>query len=117
MQKQKAPEIAAVPPVVEVLSWPVEAGRRTASPLLVELHGLRAVLVQLAIRRVSVADVLLAVPEMLSGRLCALSAVAGRLREKGLLGSSQSALRVLERKPGVFEIRMDRAPQAVRYLQ
>ncbi len=100
-----------------VLSWPTGIGRRPAPPLLAELHGLRSVLIQRAVRGVTVADVLLAVPELLRGQPCALSAVAGRLREKGLLHPSQSALRILERHPGAFGVEMGCVPQAVIYLQ
>lgn len=100
-----------------VLSWPVVIGRHAAPPLLAELHGLRSVLLQLAVRRVSTADVLLATPEMLQGQPCALSAVAGRLREKGLLRPYQSALRVLERHPSAFAVEMNCHPQAVIYLR
>ena len=103
-------------PVPAVKSWPITLGRRPAPPLLTELHGLRSVLVQRALRCVTVADVLLVVPELLEGKPCALSAVAGRLREKGLLHTSQSALRILERYPGAFEFRTDRTPQVVIYL-
>ncbi len=109
-----APKPASMP---AVLAWPTGRARKPAPPLLAELHGLRTLLVQLALRGVTVADVLLAVPELLHGQPCALSAVAGRLREKGLLNASQSALRILERYPDAFRVEMDRAPQAVIYRQ
>ncbi|MBH2020444.1 MAG: NYN domain-containing protein [Burkholderiales bacterium] len=116
---QKLPErsAASTPATAAVLSWPVLIRRHVAPPLLAELHGLRSVLLQLAVRRVSTADVLLAVPEMLRGQPCSLSAVAGRLREKGLLRPYQSALRVLERHPGSFAVEMSCTPQAVIYLR
>ena len=100
-----------------VLSWPVNGGRRAAPPLLAEWHGLRSVLVKLALRRVVVADVLLAVPELLSGQACALSAVAGRLREKSLLHFGQSSLRIFEQHPTSFAIDMQRIPSTVTYLR
>ena len=100
-----------------VLSWPTGIGRRTGPPLVAELHGLRTVLIQRALHCVTVADVLRAVPELLRGQPCALSAVAGRLREKGLLHPSQSALRILERHPGAFGVEIGCVPQAVIYLQ
>ena len=100
-----------------VMSWNVAMPRRPAPPLLPELHGLRSVVSQLALRRVTVADVLLAVPELLRGQPCALSAVAGRLRQHGLLRSSDSALRILERYPSSFVIEMGCTPQAVIYLR
>ena len=100
-----------------VLSWPTPAGRRPAPPLGAALHGLRQVLLQRALQGVSVADVLLAVPELLQGRPCALGAVAGRLRERGLLHSSQSALRILERHRMAFGVAPAGAPQTVVYLR
>ncbi|MEO5606973.1 MAG: NYN domain-containing protein [Polaromonas sp.] len=113
-----APAPAPAPaPAAEVLSWPVSIRRQATLPLLAELHGLRSVLVQLAVRRVCVADVLLAVPEMVWGQPCALNAVAGRLRESGLLRSSQSALRVLERHPRAFAIELNAKTPAVIYLR
>ena len=109
------PAVKAATPAV--LSWTVTGRRKTVIPLLAQLHSLRSVLVQLARRRVTVADVLLAVPELLPGQPCALSAVAGRLRERGLLRSGDSALRILERHPGSFAIEMRSIPQAVIYLR
>lgn len=105
------------PPGPPVLSWPVHGSRRAAPPLLAELHGLRSVLVKLALRRVVVADVLLAVPELLGGQACALSSVAGRLREKSLLHFGQSSLRIFEQHPTSFAIDNPRTPQSVTYLR
>lgn len=110
--------VATAPQVFPlVLSWPTQAGRRPAPPLPEALQGLRQVLLQRALRGVCVADVLLAVPELLQGQPCALSAVAGRLRERGLLHSSQSALRILERYPRAFQAVPSCAPQTVVYLR
>ena len=113
-----ATAVATAPQVFPlVLSWPTQAGRRPAPPLPEALQGLRQVLLQRALRGVCVADVLLAVPELLQGKPCALSAVAGRLRERGLLHSSQSALRILERYPRAFQAVPSCAPQTVVYLR
>lgn len=113
-----ATAVATAPQVFPlVLSWPTQAGRRPAPPLPEALQGLRQVLLQRALRGVCVADVLLAVPELLQGQPCALSAVAGRLRERGLLHSSQSALRILERYPRAFQAVPSCAPQTVVYLR
>lgn len=112
-----APAPAPVPITTSVLSWPVTMPRRPAPPLLAKLHGLRSVLGQMALRRISAADVLLAAPEMLKGQWCSLAAVAGRLREKGLLLPQQSAVRILERHPSSFDLQVARTPQAVRYLR
>ena len=113
-----ATAVATAPQVFPlVLSWPTQAGRRPAPPLPEALQGLRQVLLQRALRGVCVADVLLAVPELLQGKPCSLSAVAGRLRERGLLHSSQSALRILERYPRAFQAVPSCAPQTVVYLR
>ena len=109
------PAVKAATPAV--LSWTVTGRRKTVIPLSAQLHGLRSVLVQLALHRVTLADVLLAVPELLPGQPCALSAVAGRLRERGLLRSGDSALRILERHPGSFAVELGSTPQAVIYLR
>ena len=115
---QSVPErSAATTPAAVVLSWPVTIRRQAAPSLLAELHGLRSVLLRLAARRVSAADVLLAAPEMLQGLPCALSAVAGRLREQGLLRPYLSALRVLERHPRSFAVEMNGKPPTVIYLR
>ena len=114
---QASPCATALKSGAAVLSWPVALRRQATPSLLAELHGLRTVLLQLAACRVSTADVLLAAPEMLQGQPCALSAVAGRLREKGLLRPYQSALRVLERHPNAFAVEMNCHPQAVIYLR
>ena len=129
-QKRKKPNPAPPPvkvaspvepqpitPAPAILSWPVVMPRRPAPPLLSELHDLRSVLSQLALRRVTVADVLLAVPELIHGQACSFSAVAGRLRQRGLLRSCDSALRILERFPDSFAAAPETNPQAVIYLR
>lgn len=92
--------------------------RRTRAQILPqELHALRAVLWECAYRKVSVADVLLTVPEMLDcTQRFSLSSVAGRLRVKGMLATSQSALEILGRYPNSFAVELTRSPQSVRYL-
>lgn len=107
-------QLAFVEPVV--LSWPVAMSRRPAPPLLPEFHGLRYALAQLALYRVTVADVLEAVPELLRGQRCALSAVAGRLRQHRLLRPCDSALRILERYPESFKVMSSCTPQTVFYV-
>ena len=100
-----------------VLLWPVTIRRREALQLPEDLHGLQSILLQFTVRHVNAADLLIATPEMLHGQPCSLSALAGRLREKGLLRPYQSALRVLERHPGSFTVEMNCMPQAVIYLR
>ena len=99
-----------------VITWPCLSGRRVAPPLPAPLHALRAALLQLATQRVQREDVFKAVPELVFGSPCALHSVAGRLREHGLLGPSQSALRILERYPQSFEVNLRHYPQSVRHI-
>jgi len=99
-----------------VVAWPSASGRRAPLPLPPPLHALRASLQQLAMQRVQHEDVLKAVPELVFGTPCALHSVAGRLREHGLLGPSQSALRILERYPQSFEVNLSHHPQTVRHI-
>ena len=80
------------------------------------IFALRSVLLQIAAARVSLVDILRAVPEMALGQTCSLAAVAGRLRERGLLLPTQSALRVLEKHPSSFVVDLKTMPQSVRYL-
>jgi hypothetical protein len=115
-QQGSAQGAAAIAPAGAVLAWPSTQGRRAAMPLPVPLHALRSVLLQMAAQRVEREDVLRAVPELASGAPCALSAVAGRLREGGQLYRSQSALRIFDRFPRHFEVNLGRHPQTVRYL-
>lgn len=100
-----------------VIAWPSASSRQASRPLPVALHGLRSALLQIAARRMRQEDLLQAVPELLSGAPCALSSVAGRLREKGFLLRSQSALRVLEQHPESFIVDLDRAPPSVKYVR
>ena len=99
-----------------VVSWPVvhprQAGKRLPPPIFV----LRSVLLQIAASRVGLVDILCAVPELALGQTCSLAAVAGRLRERGLLLPTQSALRVLGRHPSAFVVDLKTTPQSVRYL-
>lgn len=116
-REQNMGQPAGAPPsAAAVTTWLSTRGRRASRPLPVPLHALRSVLLQVAAQRVGREDVLDTVPELATGKACALSAVAGRLREKGHLYESQSALRILERFPQHFEINLTRHPQSVRYL-
>ena len=100
----------------EVVSWPVTEPRQPGKKLPPSIFALRSVLLQIAAARVSLVDILRAVPEMALGQTCSLAAVAGRLRERGLLLPTQSALRVLEKHPGSFVVDLKTMPQSVRYL-
>ncbi len=108
--------LSAVQIAPEVVTWPYRLGRRPAPPLPETLHALRASLQRLAVQRVRREDVLQAVPELVFGVPCALHAVAGRLRDQGLLAPAQSALRILERHPQSFEIDLLHHPQSVRHV-
>ena len=79
------------------------------------MHSLRRVFEHLALQRLCTADVLLAAPELLLCQPCTVTAVAGRLRERGLLRSSQSALPVLLRHAAAFCLHTDSTPQTVCY--
>ena len=100
----------------EVVSWPVTQPRQPGKKLPPSIFALRSVLLQIAAARVSLVDILRAVPEMALGQTCSLAAVAGRLRERGLLLPTQSALRVLGRHPSAFVVDLKTTPQSVRYL-
>ena len=100
----------------EVVSWPVTEPRQPGKKLPPSIFALRSVLLQIAAARVSLVDILRAVPEMALGQTCSLAAVAGRLRERGLLLPTQSALRVLEKHPSSFVVDLKTMPQSVRYL-
>ena len=100
----------------EVVSWPVTEPRQPGKKLPPSIFALRSVLLQIAAARVSLVDILRAVPEMALGQTCSLAAVAGRLRERGLLLPTQSALRVLEKHPSSFVMDLKTMPQSVRYL-
>ena len=101
-------------------SWPwkvpVFLDPDTAPPLLTELHGLRSVLVQLALRRISVADVLLAVPEIVAGQLMDLGSVSKKLCDRGVVVSSAHGRAVLQAYPLSFRLLPPEAPNAVQYL-
>ncbi len=99
-----------------VVSWPVAQPRQSGKKLPPSIFALRSVLLQIAAARVSLVDILRAVPEMALGQTCSLAAVAGRLRERGLLLPTQSALRVLEKHPSSFVVDLKTMPQSVRYL-
>lgn len=99
-----------------VVSWPVTQPRQSGKKLPPSIFALRSVLLQIAAARVSLVDILRAVPEMALGQTCSLAAVAGRLRERGLLLPTQSALRVLEKHPSSFVMDLKTMPQSVRYL-
>lgn len=100
----------------EVVSWPVTQPRQSGKKLPPPIFALRSVLLQIAVARVSLVDILRAVPEMALGQTCSLAAVAGRLRERGLLLPTQSALRLLEQHQGAFVVDLKTTPQSVRYL-
>ena len=81
------------------------------------MHAVRATLSALALHRVSIADILLAVPELATGHSYALSGVYGRLRESGVLRPSASGLRLFQRYPRSFRlVSRDAQMVAVRYI-
>lgn len=125
-QKKKKPNSApvrvapvkqqAIAPAPAILSWPVLAPCRSASMLLAELHGLRSVLIQLALRHVTVADVLLAVPELTVGLLMDLNSVSKKLHEKGVIASPSYSRFIFARYLSSFLLVPPDVPNAVQYL-
>lgn len=109
----KASPSSSPPHTVLLLGSPV-AGRKT-QPLQERFRPLRSVLFQLAARRTGLANILLAVPELLTGQPCSYSAVAARLREHGLLSSSQGPLPLLQKYPASFVINLAKLPHTVTY--
>lgn len=108
--------LPTVPVKVPVAIGPVAICLKDAPPLLAELHGLRAVLVQLALRRVTVADVLLAAPEVAVGLLMDLESVCKKLCNKGVVASPAYARAILMAYPSSFCLVPPKTPNAVRYL-
>ncbi len=116
------PELPPVPPrpapkeadPSAVVTWPVAFPRQAGMKLPPPIFALRSVLLQISASRVTLADILHAIPELARGQTCAFNAVAGRLREQGLLVSTQSALRVLEQHPEAFFVNLQTFPQSVR---
>ena len=99
-----------------VLSWHVAARRQPSVTLPPSVHRLRRALEQLAVQRIGSAAVLHAVPELLLRHPCALGAVAGRLRERGLLRANQSVVQLLQQHKAAFCLHTDSTPQTVCYL-
>lgn len=84
---------------------PSTFGRQQQAPITrAGIHGLRATLAALALQRVSAADILLAVPELVPGRPYALPGVYARLRESGVLRPSSSGQRLFERHHRSFRL-------------
>lgn len=82
------------------------------------IHGLRATLAALALQRVSVADILLAVPELVHGRPYALPGVYARLRKSGVLRPSASGQRLFERHDRSFRLlTVDELIAGVQYVE
>ena len=81
-----------------------------------EIHALRAVLASLGSLKVSVADILLAAPELFQSRPCALSSVSARLRQTGLIRPSASGLWLLQRHAQSFRICKGPPADTVQYI-
>lgn len=96
-------------------SWDIPK-RQKPIVLPAPLNALRMALVQVAAQRVSVADIVLAVPELISADACSYRCVMARLHERGLVLPSQSILRVLLRHPHSFRFDNPAAPQALVYV-
>ena len=107
-------------PAAALAPWPWKVppvlDPQTAPPLLPELHGLRCVLLQLALRRMTVADLLRAVPEIMAGQLMDLGSVSKKLCDKGVVASSAHGRAVLMAYPSSFRLLPPEAPNAVQYI-
>ncbi len=100
------PAIAAKAPTPIPAELPITFRRQHTVPLQrPDIHALRMALRDLAVERVSVADVLLAVPELLQRKPLLLSGVYSRLRATGLLLPSASGLPIFQRHPAAFHLR------------
>ena len=113
------PTVVPVPtPVPAQLPWkvPVVLDQLFVPLLLEELYGLRSVLLQLALRRLTVADVLLAAPELIRGQPMDLVSVSKKLCSKGILVSPAHGLAVLRAYPLSFRLLPSDLPNAVQYL-
>ena len=87
---------------------PSTSGRQQQTPIAQPgIHALRATLAALALQRVSVADILLVLPELVRGHPYALPGVYARLRESGMLRPSSSGLRLFERHSRSFRLLTD----------
>ena len=110
----------SVRPKIELPPWPWKVPAvldpQSAPPLLAELHGLRSVLIQLALRRTTVADVLLAAPEVMAGQLMDLGSVSKKLCSKGVVLSPAHGRVLLMAYPSSFRLVPPGRPCAVQYL-
>ena len=114
--KKEICPLAAAPGKVPIAIQPAPICLKDAPPLLAELHGLRSVLIQLAVRRVTIADVLLAAPEVAVGLLMDLGSVCKKLCDKGVVASPAYARAILMAYPSSFCLVPTKTPNAVRYL-
>lgn len=107
-------------PAAALAPWPWKVppvlDPQTAPPLLPELHGLRCVLLQLALRRITVDDLLRAVPEVMAGQLMDLGSVSKKLCDQGVVASSAHGRAVLMAYPSSFRLLPPEAPNAVQYI-
>jgi uncharacterized protein (TIGR00288 family) len=118
---QDSVKIACMPlqPGVHAVGAPVPTGSRRGvlKPLPTHIHPLRIVLQKLALQRICVADILLAVPELVSGAPYSYSEIGLRLRASGLLPTSHTLLSLVKRFPKSFEVNIQHPPHTLRYLK
>ena len=80
-------------------------------------HALRCVLWELIYQKLTVADVLITVPELLDkGQCFSTASVARRLRQKGYLAPAHSLRKACERHAQSFELNFETPLPYVRYL-
>ncbi len=118
IRRKTASSVSQASPVSNVaepvlMKWPTTAPRKAGKALPAPLYALRSVLLQVAVQRTTVLDILYAVPELTLGSPCAYSSVASRLRERGVLHTTQSPLRLFEQYPDRFGVDL---PDSVRFI-
>lgn len=94
----------------------IKTPRSVYEPLSEELHAQRVALWEDVYEKISVADVLSCVPELVNmARRYRLADVAGRLRADGLLSPAHSAMKILRKFPDSFDVELQAIPAYVRY--
>ena len=93
------------------------AERGMLAPLPTHIHALRVVLQKVALQRICVADILLAVPELAGGAPYSYSVVGARLRAQGLLPRSHTLLSLIKRFPRSFVVNIQQLPHTLTYVK
>lgn len=114
-QIEHSPSRCELPREVREVSGP-KLPRTAYEAVTAEMHAERTALWQGVYEKASVADVLLCVPELVTGETCyTLDSIGGRLRADGLLSPAHSAVKILGRFPDSFEVELKAIPAWARY--